>query len=351
MNVTRISDDKTRFHWKVHYPINNYNVTLNIGDYAHFSDTLLYETGEKLALDYYVMPYNLDKAKIHFKQVAGVLEAYAHYLGPYPYITDGYALVETPYLGMEHQGAIAYGNKYQRGYLGGMQPQDMHQDYIIVHETGHEYFGNWISCKDHAEMWIHESFTTYLESLYVEYFRGKEDALRYLQFQRPFIRNKSPMLGPLGVNYDDWGSSDIYYKGSWVLQTLRTGIGNDGIWFSSLRKMMEELGNRTVTTQEVIDFFNRQSGSVWDGFFEHYLQHAELPILVWKEDKRNKRIALKWESPVLDFELPLHWDIKDDRISISPGTSKWTHISSRYWDQDVIQSIRSRYLIKIREDK
>lgn len=351
VNVTQISDDKTRFHWKVHYPINNYNVTLNIGDYAHFSDTMLYETGEKLALDYYVLPYNLEKAKIHFKQVAGVLEAYAHYLGPYPYIMDGYALVETPYLGMEHQGAIAYGNKYQRGYLGGMQPQDMHQDYIIVHETGHEYFGNWISCKDHAEMWIHESFTTYLESLYVEYFRGKEDALRYLQFQRPFIRNKSPMLGPMGVNYDDWGSSDIYYKGSWMLQTLRAGIGNDGIWFSSLRNMMEELGNQTVTTQEVIDFFNLQSGSVWDGFFEHYLQHAELPILVWKEDKRDKRIALKWDSPVPHFELPLHWDFMNDRFSISPGTNKWTYISSRYWDQNVIQSIKSRYLIKIKEEK
>lgn len=351
LKVTPISTDKTSYLWKVHYPINNYNVTLNIGSYSHFSDTFVYENDDKLTLDYYVMPYNLEKAKIHFKQVGRVLEAYAHYLGPYPYVKDGYALVETPYLGMEHQGAIAYGNKYQRGYLGGMQPKDMHQDYIIVHETGHEYFGNWISCKDHAEMWIHESFTTYLESLYVEYFRGKEDALRYLQFQRPFIKNKTPLLGPLGVNYDDWGSSDIYYKGSWMLQTLRTGMGNDEIWFGSLRSMIEELGNQTVTSDEIIDFFNRKSDFVWDGFFKHYLQYAELPVLVWKKAKSEKQIALKWESPVDHFELPLHWDTMGELISLSPGTNKWTYISSRYWDQNIIQSIRSRYLISIREEK
>ncbi len=194
-----------RYDWFVSYPINNYNISLGIGSYVHFDSTYVAFDGEVLELDYYVLDYNEDRARKQFRQVGPMLAAYEHYFGKYPFWQDGYALIETPFLGMEHQSAIAYGNRYMRGYLGGLIPDDMDWDYIIIHETGHEYFGNSISVADHAEMWIHESFTTYMETLYVEYRYGKKDALRYIGTQRPFIQNESPILGPSGVNFDDFG--------------------------------------------------------------------------------------------------------------------------------------------------
>jgi len=184
-----------RYDWFVSYPINNYNISLGIGSYVHFDSTYVAFDGEVLALDYYVLDYNEDKARKHFQQVNKMLAAYEHYFGKYPFWDDGYALIETPYLGMEHQSGIAYGNKFMRGYLGGLIPDDMDWDFIIIHETGHEYFGNSISVADHAEMWIHEAFTTYMEALYVEYRFGEKDAQRYIGTQRKFIRNKLPMLG------------------------------------------------------------------------------------------------------------------------------------------------------------
>ncbi|MCB0636685.1 MAG: M1 family metallopeptidase, partial [Lewinella sp.] len=221
-NLREVEDEGafTRYNWFVSYPINNYNVSVNIGHYAHFSDEYYAQDGDTLALDYYVLDYNEARAREHFTQTKTVLAAYEHYLDKYPFWEDGFALIETPYLGMEHQSGIAYGNKYMRGYLGGMIPRGMNWDYIIVHESGHEYFGNSISCNDLAEMWIHESFTTYLESLYVEYTMGYKDAVRYLVSQRSSILNQEPILGPANVNWEDWQGSDHYFKGSWMLHTL-----------------------------------------------------------------------------------------------------------------------------------
>ena len=226
--------DYKRFNWLVSYPINNYNITLNIADYAHFSDTYKSEDGENLALDYYVLPENLIKAKKHFEQVKPMLAAYEKFFGKYPFWDDGFALVETPYLGMEHQSAIAYGNQYKRGYLGGMIPNGINFDYIIIHESGHEYWGNSISCGDHAEMWIHESFCTYSEALYVEYMYNYKEAIRYLNFQRNFVENRKPILGPMNVNFDGWDHSDHYYKGALILNTLRSSINDDKkmVWFN-----------------------------------------------------------------------------------------------------------------------
>ena len=237
-SIQEIDSNLRKFSWHVQYPINNYNVSINVADYVHFSDTYYAQDGDSLDLDYYVLRNNLAKAKNHFKQTPGVLEAFEYYFGKYPFWNDGYCLVETPYLGMEHQSAIAYGNGYQRGYLGSMIPRDMHFDYVIVHETGHEYWGNCISVGDHAEMWIHESFTTYMESLYVEYHLGKEAAERYLKYQRPFIMNRAPIMGPLGVNFQGFVGSDHYYKGAWVLHTLRNTLNDDAEWFRILRKVI-----------------------------------------------------------------------------------------------------------------
>lgn len=332
--------------WKVNYPINNYNVSINIGKYTHFSDTFRYNNGLDLALDYYVMPYNLEKAREHFEQVKKVLKAFEHYLGPYPYPIDGYALVETPYLGMEHQGAIAYGNRFQRGYLGGMQPRDMDQDYIILHETGHEYFGNWISCSDHAEMWIHESFTTYLESLYVEYFMGKKAALRYLNYQRPFIRNSAPLVGPMGVNYQGWGSSDIYYKGSWLLQTLREYVHHDEKWFGMLKGLVADLGNKVVTSEEVCSYIEDNLELSLSHFYAQYLHEKSIPVLSWKESEGQ--VLLRWESTVDNFEMPLVFRDVDGEDIVFSVTKNWQRLPGKVtWDRSTIEDIRSRYLADI----
>ncbi|MEM9929625.1 MAG: M1 family metallopeptidase, partial [Bacteroidota bacterium] len=195
-----------RYDWFISYPINNYNVSLGIGSYIHFDSTYVAFDGEVLDLDYYVLDYNEERARKQFRQVGPMLAAFEHYFGKYPFWEDGYALIETPYLGMEHQSGIAYGNRYMRGYLGGLIPDDMDWDFIIIHESGHEYFGNSVSVADHAEMWIHESFATYMEALYVECTAGYEDAVRYLSVFRsyPTIRNQEPILGPTEVNWEDW---------------------------------------------------------------------------------------------------------------------------------------------------
>ncbi|MBK8490312.1 MAG: M1 family metallopeptidase [Saprospirales bacterium] len=305
----------TRYDWFVSYPINNYNVTLNIGDYVHFSDTYQAADGTTMPLDYYVLSYNLEKAKKHFQQVKPTLACYERYFGKYPFWNDGYALVETPYLGMEHQSAIAYGNRYLRGYLGGMIPADMDWDYIIVHETGHEYFGNSLGCRDLSEMWIHESFTTYMESLFVECQSGYADAVRYLQGQRVSIGNKEPILGPPDVNWDDWKASDQYAKGAWVLHTLRHAIGNDTIWFSLLKDFYGKYAMQQITTDTIVQFVNQYTGTDYTAFFEQYLWYPHIPVLRYKGEQRgsNVRITYEWAADVPNFSMPVLVKGKDQR--------------------------------------
>ena len=330
-----LDEDYEQFDWFVSYPINNYNVTVNIADYAHFSETYTAKDGDTMNCDYYVLKENLKVAKKHFKQVAGVLEAFEHFFGKYPFWNDGFALVETPYLGMEHQSAIAYGNRYLRGYLGGMIPKDMDWDYIIVHETGHEYWGNSISANDHAEMWIHESFTTYMEALYVEYHYDFEKATSYLVSQRPFIRNKLPIIGPLDVNFDAFGSSDHYYKGAWVLHTLRNVIGDDAEWFDLLMSLHQEHAISNMTTEDIVQFINKKTGKSFDLFFEQFLHHPKPPTLVYKlkEGKKNNFLEYKWESPIEDFKMPFLIQNGEDQERIEAST-EWRGIKLKKNEED-----------------
>ncbi len=298
--------NRKKYSWHVQYPINNYNVTINIGDYANFSDTYYSKTGDSLDLSYYVLRDNVAKARSHFRQVHGVLEAFEYYFGKYPFWDDGFCLVETPYLGMEHQSAIAYGNKYQRGYLGGMIPREFDFDYIIVHEAGHEYWGNCISASDLAELWIHESFTTYMESLYVEYLHGKEAAERYLRSQKNFILNREPIIGPHGVNHYTYMSSDHYYKGAWVLHTLRMAIENDEKWFSMLRSLYQTHACSVVQTEDILGFFEEESELKLQPFFRQYLYTAQIPVLRYQfsQEGRETIITYYWENVVDGFEFP-----------------------------------------------
>ena len=324
-----------QYEWFVSYPINNYNVTVNIGDYTHFSDIYTAEDGASLDLDYYVMSYNLERARTHFRQTHQTLACFEEYFGKYPFWEDGFALVETPYLGMEHQSAIAYGNRYMRGYLGGMIPSDMDWDYIIVHETGHEYFGNSISVGDLSEMWIHESFTTYMEALYVECRYSREDAIRYLLGQRGFIGNREPILGPPGVNWEDWEYSDHYFKGSWVLHTLRSAINDDELWFDILRSFYEEYQHSIVTTSDFTEFVKERTGSDYDAFFEQYLWHPKPPTLTYQllELDGNLIVRFKWAADVADFSMPVHLGV--------PGNMQFVQAEARSFSELVIPDAKA----------
>ncbi|MFM1875110.1 MAG: hypothetical protein RL266_847 [Bacteroidota bacterium] len=294
----------TEWVWRVSYPINNYNVTLNIADYVHFDDKYVNSAGAELKLDYYVLKESLDKAKSQFKQVPEMMKCFEAAFGPYPFYQDGYALVETPYLGMEHQGAIAYGNKYLPGYLG-RYPEGMDFDYIIIHETGHEWWGNNVSMKDAADMWIHESFCTYSEAMYVECKYGYEKMLEYLQYQRNFINNRSPIYGTYGLNSEGNGG-DMYYKGAWMLHTLRNVLNNDSLFKQIIRGIQAEFAYETVDGEQVIDYINQKAGYNYSPLFDQYLKYAEVPVLEYRWVK--KYLLIRWKAKAKAFTMPVIYE-------------------------------------------
>ena len=298
---------RTSWTWKISYPINNYNVTVNIGDYAHFQEDYENASGENLKLDYYVLKGNLEKAKEQFKQVPEMMDCFEEAFGPYPFYNDGYALVETAYLGMEHQGAIAYGNKYMPGYLG-RYPDDMNFDYIIIHETGHEWWGNSVSMKDAADMWIHESFCTYSEAVFVECKYGYDKMLEYLLYQRNFINNRSPIHGIYGLNHAG-NSGDMYYKGSWMIHTFRNVLHNDSLFRSILKGIAQDFAYQTVDGEDIINYINQRAKYNYSPFFEQYLKFADVPILEYRWVKKN--LEMRWKAEAKGFRMPVIYETSD----------------------------------------
>lgn len=300
--------------WKVSYPINNYNVTFYVGDYVHFGE--YYVSGkDSMPCDYYVLPYSLDKAKEQFKQVKPMLKIYEDFYGRYPFWNDGYALVESSYLGMEHQGAIAYGNRYLPGYRGhidsSMAALGINFDYIIIHETAHEYWGNNVSVKDMADLWIHEAFATYTEALYVEKMYGYEQSLKYLETLKPGIENDKPIIGDYGVY--KMGSSDMYPKGAWMLHTIRNIVNNDSLWFACLKGIQEEFKIKTVTGKEVMEYIQKVLGRDLKPVFKYYLEKKEFQSFIINYERKGCRYYL---FPILSSELNL---ILPLRYSIDSG--------------------------------
>ncbi len=347
--INNLDDNYRQYDWLVSYPINNYNVSLNIGDYVNIKDIYTAADGDKLDLDYYVLSYNKDRAKAHFKErVPEMLACFEGYFGKYPFWRDGYALVETPYLGMEHQSAIAYGNDYQNGYDGRLMA-GLEFDNLLVHETGHEYFGNSISAKDHAEMWIHEGFTVYMDALYVECKFGYEAAQRYYATGRNLIANRRPMLGPLDVNYEDWGDSDIYYKGAWLLHTLRNMIENDDAWFDILRTFYDENKLSNIDTQTFIDHVNRKTGKDFTPFFNQYLNYPRIPELQYKVKKCRKHIEVSYrlQADVEGLDLPLKIGKEDNYTKIYP-TSEWQMIKLKNISPEEFE-VSELYYINVQE--
>ena len=268
------------FHWFVSYPINNYDVTLNIGNYTHFGDKYI-SGNDTLDLDYYVLPYNLEKAKEQFKVVKPMLDCFEKYLGPYPFWNDGFALVETPYLGMEHQSAIAYGNKYRLGYLGNTRfTAGLGFDFIIVHESAHEWWGNSITANDISDMWIQETFCTYSEVLFVECTYGYDAMIEYVKNQMSMTQNKRAIVGTPDVHHK--GSSDMYAKGSAFLHTLRSVVNNDTLWFDLFKSMTNHFKHQTVDGREVLDYINEKSGRNFNKLYEQYLYTPKLPQFEYK---------------------------------------------------------------------
>lgn len=300
--------DMRTMTWKVSYPINNYNVTLNIGNYTNFQEYYTAEDGEKLLLDYWVMPYNLDKAKEQFKEVPPMLACYEKYFGKFPFWEDNYKLVETPYLGMEHQTAIAYGNDYKKGYNGyDFSRIGLDFDYIIIHETGHEYWGNLISAKDIADMWIHEGFCTYSEALYVECMYDYEKGQEYVNAKKPTVGNKAPMAGIYDVNIE--GDGDMYNKGMLFLNTLRHVINKDELWFDLLKEMTtEKYAYQTVTANDVMFYFNKKSNMNLTPLFLQYVFFKDIPVLYYTLEKskgKKYEFKYKWQTDVADFSMPI----------------------------------------------
>ncbi|EON79372.1 Peptidase M1 family protein [Lunatimonas lonarensis] len=302
-NTIEHADNTRTFQWYVDNPINNYGVNISIGDYAYFGEIYLGEKGP-LTLDYYVLKENLETAKVHFRDAPKMMRAFEYWFGPYPFYEDGFKLIEVPYLGMEHQSAVTYGNKYQKGYLGSDFSKTgwgLTFDYIIIHEAGHEWFANNITYKDIADMWIHESFTTYSEGLFIDYHYGKQAGSDYIVGARQVIRNDKPIIGVYNLNQR--GSGDMYFKGANILHTLRTWINDDEKWRQILRRMNREFYHTTTTTQEVEQFLTRQTGLPLGPFFDQYLRTADIPTLEWKEE--NGKFAYRWSQTVANFYMPV----------------------------------------------
>jgi aminopeptidase N len=317
--IDKHADGTRTFHWAVSNPINHYGVNLNIGDYVHFSE--VYD-GEKGPLDcgYWVLSYNLEKAKRQFKDVPRMLEAFEYWFGPYPFYEDSYKLVEVPYPGMEHQSSVTYGNGYANGF-GGKDESDtgwgMKFDFIIIHESGHEWFANSISNADVAYMWIHEAFISYSENLFVEYHYGKKAGTEYVLGKRKRIGNRRPIEGTPGINRS--GSGDMYTKGANMLHTLRQWLGKDQAWRSILRGLNETFYHQTVTGAQIESYMAEKSGLKLDTFFDQYLRDTRIPILEYSIE--DEGLKYRWTQTVKGFAMPVAASLSGDSIKLSPMNS------------------------------
>lgn len=318
-------DSRTLYLWQVKNPINNYNIVPYIGKYVHFSDTLKGEKG-MLDLDYWVLDYNLEKAKKQFgRNVKPMLKAFEYWFGPYPFYEDGFKLVESSHLGMEHQSAIAYGNHYQDGYRGtdlSGSGWGLKWDYIIIHEAGHEWFANNITTRDIADMWVHEGFTMYSEVLFTEYYYGKEAADEYAEGIRDNIKNDIPLIGPYGVNKE--GSGDMYHKGANLIHTIRQVINNDSVFRKILRGLNKDFYHKTVDSKDVEAYMSKQSGKDLTKIFDQYLRTIKIPVLEYKMNGR--KLSFRWTNCVNGFNMPL---------GIGTGSSLWISPTTEWQEMDL----------------
>ena len=335
---------ETSFTWEVKNPINSYTIIPSIGNYVNISDTF---HGEKGALDlnYWVLDYNKEKAEEQFKQVKPMLKAFEYWFGPYPFYEDGYKLVETPFLGMEHQSAIAYGNRFKNGYLGrdlSGTGWGLKWDFIIVHESGHEWFANSITTKDIADMWVHEGFTNYSETLFTEYYYGKEAGNDYCYGIRKNIANDKPIIGVYGVNNE--GSGDMYYKAANMIHGIRNALNDDEKFRQMLRKMNKIFYHQTVTTQQIEQFLIDETGLDLQKIFDQYLRTTQIPTLEYYF--KGRRLFTRFTNCIDDFTMPL--TILPKTKTITPTTSfKRKRLNKKNKEWFTKEHIERLYLINV----
>ena len=316
--------DKTKtYHWEVVNPINNYGVNVNIGNYVHFSEKYK-GIGGNLDIDYWVLAHQKEAAVRQFKEVPRMLEAFEHWFGKYPFYEDGYKLVAVSYPGMEHQSSVTYGNWFRNGYrLRDVSGTGigLKFDFIIVHESGHEWFGNNISMKDAADMWIHEGFTNYSENLFVEYHFGKKDAEDYVIGSRRNIQNDNPIIGTYGANRE--GSGDMYYKGGNILHTIRHVINDDKKWLAIMRGLNSEFWHQTVTTAQIESYIGKKAGIDLSKIFDQYLRTTQIPVLQYKS--QGKTLSYKYDKVVKGFKMPVRVNINGQEVALTPNEAMQTY--------------------------
>lgn len=350
---TQNAQHQTTYSWEVKNPINSYCIVPYIGKYVNFTDTLMGEKG-KLDLSFWVLDYNLEKAKEQFKQVKPMLRAFEYWFGPYPFYKDSYKLVDAPHLGMEHQSAVAYGNQYKNGYLGsdrsGKTGWGLKWDFIIVHESGHEWFANNITTKDIADMWVHESFTTYSETLFTEFYYGKQAANEYNYGQRRNIRNEENIIGIYGVNKE--GSGDMYDKGSNMLHSIRHSINNDVKFRKMLRGMNAIFYHKTVTTQEIETYINKALQFNFQCVFNQYLRTTQIPVLEYYVDTKSNKLYYKYSNCIEGFNLPIWINVQKKNIQLKPTTNfSSLAIKDAATVLETMASVELYYYLKVKEVK
>ena len=342
------NDGTTTYEWEVKNPINNYNIIPYIGKYVNWSDTLHGEKG-MLDLNFWVLDYNLDSAKMQFQQAKSVLRGLEYWFGPYPFYEDGYKLVESPHLGMEHQSAVAYGNHFRNGYLGSDLSGSgwgLNWDFIIEHESSHEWFGNNITSKDLADMWIHESFANYSETLYTEYLFGIDAGNEYNYGTRKKIKNNVPIIAHYNVNEE--GSGDMYYKGGNMLQLIRHSLNDDAKWRSILRSLGKTFYHQIVTAKQIENYISKNAGIDFSKVFDQYLSNTQIPQLSYYYSADKKKVFYRWDSCVAGFNLQLALLHDDKNIRIKP-TQKWQSTSDiAFFDTAWIEK---NYYIRLKEVK
>jgi aminopeptidase N len=348
--VNAVGTGYKEWRWLVKDPINTYGVTMNIGKYINWKDTINGEGG-KLDIQFWALEENAAKAKAQFAQAIPMLHCFEDWFGKYPFYKDGYKLVEVPFLGMEHQSAIAYGNKFMNGYLGKDRSNSgygLEWDYIIIHESGHEWFGNSITTKDIADMWVHEGFTTYSEVLYTECQSGKEAAYDYMYGILSRIENDKPIIGPYGVNKE--GSGDMYYKGAAMIHTLRNMIDDDNKFKMLLRKMQATYYHKEVTSAEIENFIAKETGLTLKAFFNQYLRSKKVPELEYSIDKNTNTIRYRLTNVVDQFALPIKVRAGTKRIVLQ-ATSKWktSKLTKDQLANLSTETIKRNYLVSSRQ--
>ncbi|SEJ29993.1 Peptidase family M1 [Dyadobacter sp. SG02] len=320
-SVVENGDNSHTFNWFVKNPINNYGVNMNVANYVSWKETFKGEKGD-LQLSYYVLPQNLEKAKEQFKQAPKMLKAFEHWFGPYPFYEDGYKLVEVPYLGMEHQSSVTYGNDYKMGYRGkdlSNTGWGLKWDFIIIHESGHEWFANNITYKDVADMWVHESFTNYSENLYTEYYYGKKAGEDYVIGTRELIANDIPIVGIYGVNQE--GSKDMYYKGGNMLHTIRQVVNDDEKWRQILRGLNKTFYHQTVDGSQIENYISEHAGRNLSKVFDQYLRDVRIPVFEYAFT--GKGLQYRWINTVENFDMPVKVKLASGKEEFLYPTNDW----------------------------